>query len=754
MLEEGSTILGKLKLDPKRVVRLIVQYFNGFNPQPVERSMPIEASFSWRLLYRFFLDRNCALRFNNWFRSRLPRNGGQLTLSDAIEVIERKLRQRVQGQETLYLFLGIDEYQKIEKVNAPRKDPNTSLLRELVETIGAFLCSKSSKLVVLPMFAGTDLGVIASGSIANSSYYVTERLPMTLLTLDQVFTFVESNAAFAGLLRHSQICRNLFSLGGVPRWVVEYLLELRSCLQSGVDVVPLDIINEFFLTIWSKYVDSYWNSIETQTLVRLAAVAVSGLTVNPQDTIGGHKWSRLRDSSLCLLIPRESSTVGACDVRVPYTLLANIGSLKMLATKAEQDFATALMDMSEMVDSTMFDLQPWQSWEKFGACFYAVRINALLALGYSTVTLGDLLPGTRMSGETRNISVKLVPSRVFRCAETFGSSTPRLISRLNNRLEKIDWTSNGCIAVNGDGGAGVDIFFALKDAATDNVVVFVDQRKRQFGKFQPSHAANYLGKLSVCPYFLVRGGARLVRGVMNCVSASNLATYVVPHDCFLLSRDETEQFHGTLAYHPACTPVILINSACKTALKTVLQGTGKEVDEAVEEIWRKREEPSGGFSNSEELRSFFKVKRLKVQFDDDHETGWRSFFFSIHVVVLVRHRFLLQSIVTILAVLTSVLVKPATQGASKPMLAVTVLALYAAVRSRRLPFCWNSSSSACARVNASVPREAFVLSEVGKPQRVALWVAKVHGRAIEELGNHERNNGVWNSPPTSSSLYL
>ncbi|KAG2886645.1 hypothetical protein PC114_g19155 [Phytophthora cactorum] len=137
-----------------------------------------------------------------------------------------------------------------------------------------------------------------------------------------------------------------------------------------------------------------------------------------------------------------------------------------------------------------------------------------------------------------------------------------------------------------------------------------------------------------------------------------------------------------------------------------------------------------------------------------HETGWRSFFFSIHVVVLVRHRFLLQSIVTILAVLTSVLVKPATQGASKPMLAVTVLALYAAVRSRRLPFCWNSSSSACARVNASVPREAFVLSEVGKPQRVALWVAKVHGRAIEELGNHERNNGVWNSPPTSSSLYL
>ncbi|KAG3124954.1 hypothetical protein PI126_g22997, partial [Phytophthora idaei] len=372
MLEEGGTILQKMKLDPKHVVRVIVPYFNGFSPQPVERSMPIEASFSWRLLYRFFLDRNCALRFDNWFRSRLPRNGGQLTLSDAIEVIERKVRQRVQGREMLYLFLGIDEYQKIEKVNASRKDPNTSLLRELVETIGAFLCSKSSNLVVLPMFAGTDLGVIASGSIANSSYYVTERLPMTLLTLDQVFTFVESNAAFAGLLRHSQICRNLFTLGGVPRWVVEYILELKRCSRPGV--VSLDIINEFFLTIWSKYVESYWSSIETQTLVRLAAVAVSGLTVDPQGTIDGKlKWSRLRDSSLCLLILRKSSTDVAWDVRVPYALLAAIGSRRsVLATKAEQDFATALMDMSEMVDSTMFDLQPWQSWEKFGACFYAV----------------------------------------------------------------------------------------------------------------------------------------------------------------------------------------------------------------------------------------------------------------------------------------------------------------------------------------------------------------------------------------------
>jgi hypothetical protein len=99
---------------------------------------------------------------------------------------------------------------------------------------------------------------------------------------------------------------------------------------------------------------------------------------------------------------------------------------------------------------------------------------------------------------------------------------------------------------------------------------------------------------------------------MHYVSPSNLATYVVPDGCFVLSRAETEQFHGTLAYHPACWPVISIKSACKTALKSVLKGDAKEVDQVVEEIVRKREEPSGGF----ELLSFIKAKRLKVQVDD------------------------------------------------------------------------------------------------------------------------------------------
>jgi hypothetical protein len=102
---------------------------------------------------------------------------------------------------------------------------------------------------------------------------------------------------------------------------------------------------------------------------------------------------------------------------------------------------------------------------------------------------------------------------------------------------------------------------------------------------------------------------------------------VVQDGCFVLSRAETEQFHGTLAYHPACSPVISINSACETALKTVFQGDAIEVDKVVGEIVRKREEPSGGFRTSDELFSFINAKQLKVRVDEQFATsqndhGW------------------------------------------------------------------------------------------------------------------------------------
>ncbi|GMF16859.1 unnamed protein product [Phytophthora lilii] len=312
MLEESGTILERLKLDPKNVFRVIVPYFNGFNPQPVEKSMPIEASFSWRLLFRYFLDNNCEHKFVEWFTGRLPRNGNNLKFYEAINVIEYKLRKTMQSQEALYLFLGIDEYQKIEMVKDSPEDPNTSLLHELVEKIGQFLCSKPSSLILLPMFAGTDLSAIAEGAIVNLSYYVFNCLPKTLLTMDQVLSIAETNANYARLLSNSQMCKKLFLLGGVPRWVVDYLKAVKKTCRNE-EPAGSDDINACFTSLWATYVDKYLSSADAPTLVRLA------VTREPKEDPFGVKSNRVcqvPSNSLKIVVAQPGARCGnasSCD---------------------------------------------------------------------------------------------------------------------------------------------------------------------------------------------------------------------------------------------------------------------------------------------------------------------------------------------------------------------------------------------------------------------------------------------------------
>ncbi|OWY99184.1 Crinkler (CRN) [Phytophthora megakarya] len=135
--------------------------------------------------------------------------------------------------------------------------------------------------------------------------------------------------------------------------------------------------------------------------------------------------------------------------------------------------AESLSDLRRYVDDTMFVTLAWQVWEIFGACFYGVRINALLVLGHKRFSLGKLLPtinGSKMESifdtlawqnqcvagawtqkslvrkivawtingsEMESIFVKLVPSRVFRCVNAFDASIPQFISVLRNENIKL-----------------------------------------------------------------------------------------------------------------------------------------------------------------------------------------------------------------------------------------------------------------------------------------------------------------------------
>jgi hypothetical protein len=133
------------------------------------------------------------------------------------------------------------------------------------------------------MFAGKDWGVIQP--TVRSSYVLTKQLPMKLLTLNEIFP--------------------------VP----------KGANSSQV---------------WSKYVNPYWNKLPTEQCTLLAVHAVGGRLGSSNEVFAGHiKWSKLRDSSLCLLIEH----IDGVDVQVPYAFL-RIPAVCWIALRIDSKWAS------------------------------------------------------------------------------------------------------------------------------------------------------------------------------------------------------------------------------------------------------------------------------------------------------------------------------------------------------------------------------------------------------------------------------
>lgn len=111
MLEEWSRIFDMAKIPPQRL-GLLVRYDSGHRPHAIERNMTIEASFSWRLLHRCFLEGNNDFVFRDWPIDNLPINGTSMTLKLALNVIRAMSVQMkiLQDHETLHVFIGVDEF--------------------------------------------------------------------------------------------------------------------------------------------------------------------------------------------------------------------------------------------------------------------------------------------------------------------------------------------------------------------------------------------------------------------------------------------------------------------------------------------------------------------------------------------------------------------------------------------------------------------------------------------------------------------
>lgn len=255
----------------------------------------------------------------------------------------------------------------------------------------------SENVVLLPMFAGTDFDV-QSGSVTNSSCVDTKRLPMSYLSPSELQDLLISHPVWGEVMTHlcdsPTVRRHLFLLGGVPRFAVEYAKKAKDLSTDGVSISADDLM-EVFGKVWNDRSAKWSSSLPSKLLLVIVAYAVTNTSVKDDGSlsIGTESWTwrKLVDMGVCVLEPLHD---GDYHVALPYCAFRHCGKLPDLETNQlsppQRYLSKCFKYMREHVDNQVYDCEPWQLWEMFGACFHAIRINSFLVLGSKTVKVPQL----------------------------------------------------------------------------------------------------------------------------------------------------------------------------------------------------------------------------------------------------------------------------------------------------------------------------------------------------------------------------
>ncbi len=589
MLEEWPRLFKAAGI-PEPHLGVLVMYGNGHGPQLFENEMPIEAAFSWRMLHRLLLEDNVKnTGAAIWHKPEyLPANACALTLDVAVDVIRVAAEQGglVQSDQVLSLFIGVDEYQAIlhgTNYVEPMYDRGRSWLRMLLA--GLQECSVACKSVhIYPAFAGTKWGPM---SLARSSLADVVSAPMRLLRPQRVEDAIFSHPDYRAKLVSPEFRRNLFFFGGLARPSIEYAM------------------GQTFEDVWNLRVTAVWRDVGTNDLLQLIASAVSGLSVKAEDASGimGFKWQRLCDQGMCLFMEDMQ-------VVVPYCLFKLAADIDILTVSslAAKCLLQNLRFLRDHVDRVVYDLEPWQLWEKFGACFFALRVNALLMLGNAKIAFNELCRGSFMNGCTQE--VLLEPTEVHSIGEPVSVNLGTSVTETKDRRE-LNWLDNDggirYVLLNGTGGTGVNIFCLIK-LANGGRLLYLDQRKRDAKSLGIAGATKLLNKAAVVPECVA--DAQIIVGLFSLLASFREANNKdLPVNTFVLSFLQLEKFYGCLASHPACCPLVDVNFANVTTLRLL-----KSVSTIAEQIISRRLKTK--FATVEDFANFCKENSLTLSCDD------------------------------------------------------------------------------------------------------------------------------------------
>jgi hypothetical protein len=586
-LNDDADIWRDINFPPtEQRLALVLSYGNGHSVVSEERSMGAHAGFAWRLLYAIFLERNSKL--NGWqhFWTSLPRNADELTLGDVFKVIQRVLG--LNDEDKCALFVGIDEYQRIPPNHVDGEDALANFLDAMFSEM-----TKQNSVVMLPMFAGTDwskMSLAASASTnASAAAVSTKRVRMPLLDTEAMRKAVYGRGdGMKELLLQDIFCRHLFFLGGVPRPCTEYADECLTWHATNGDESPHSAKEEYKIS-FEKFVEFFDNVYSTvpsdetpkakkrkektgftlRELIWLVAYSVNGAAVTEEDTpfarieeskIKHLSFRRLRDGSVCILGDDRRLQLPYCF----FYYLSKADKSNHRLPPAEDAFMDALKYLGDFVDYNVFNPSnaPWQQWELFGACFVALRINALCITSATNVsTLKKLFNGAETN--VSNFTVRLKPMRVVQMNEALNDSLPASIL-LKDYPRPVNWIKNGLVVLNGDNGKGIDIFYTLELYGNPgNYVLIADQRKRVQGDLNVPEAINKAR--AVLQNNRWPEVQHVVVALFSMFTLRNLGD--LPPNSIAVTFDQHKTFHGALHLHPAASVCVRVNVDNQAALE-------------------------------------------------------------------------------------------------------------------------------------------------------------------------------------------
>eukprot|EP01124_Arcella_intermedia_P005494 TRINITY_DN1324_c0_g1_i4.p1 TRINITY_DN1324_c0_g1~~TRINITY_DN1324_c0_g1_i4.p1 ORF type:complete len:678 (-),score=80.47 TRINITY_DN1324_c0_g1_i4:14-2047(-) len=578
---------------------VIVTYGNGHSLQTVEEKMSVESSLSWRILFYVFLEKYSCSKFSKFTKPTiLPKNISDLTLDLVIEVIRKE--KQYKPNQTLYLFLGIDEYQKIRNIpNAHTKESLTALLECIIDNM------VDRNTILLPFLTGTSFSS-STGSSGVFCNYVSPKL----LTYKETLAVVQSIPGGEELVEHAAARRALLILSGPPRPFIQFALSMlpNSKILTKEDVdLTLKRIQNTFAVSW----DNEKCSLTSRDRLLIVAYSLSGQVVDTaQSPIPDKKytWKQLADACVCII--NEKGVV-----LVTYESLVKC-SWERVQKDDPVEFrclVNTLQSFCRQIDEQMDNNVPWQLWETFGAHYYALRINSLLYCGITTVPFSAICKGSLVNG--CDIMVKLHPVTVLVSSVPYGEDMPAIIGSRYDPQSAHNWLNGdngiGQVWKNQYGGKGVDIFFSLEAVNSPTYVICVDQRKRIAASLGVQ-ANNLFERSNIIPKCAPL--SVLIRGLCNVLPEFNSTAEELPNNCFLVCLQNTEEFHTSLACHPAAYPAIDINNDLKTYLKLVLNHNNDCATAVFKRVQQKK------FNDHKELRDFIcnqfpKMDHDRIQWD-------------------------------------------------------------------------------------------------------------------------------------------